>query len=96
MHPFFVHAGRATWGWGEDSNIVRAKEMGFAGAGVASKRRPMRVLLHVESSQRDHMTDLRLAVEVAWRTPNAERLELAVPSRGASTKRVSVVAVERR
>jgi hypothetical protein len=93
VYPLFARAGRATWGAAADTNIVAAAERAFAGAGVASKRGPQHALLHVESSERDYMNDLRLASEVAWRTPNLKRLELVASARGASVKRVSVVAV---
>jgi hypothetical protein len=96
VYPFFVRAGRTRWGWAVDANVITATGAALAKAGVVSRRGEKRIQLHVESSERDHMTDLRLAAEVAWRTPNVARLELAVSARGASAKRVSVVAVEGR
>jgi hypothetical protein len=89
VYPFFARAGRATWGAAADKNIVAAAERAFAGLGTASKRAP----LHVESAERDYMNDLRLAAEVAWRTPNLKRVELVASARGASAKSVSVVMV---
>jgi hypothetical protein len=93
IYPLFERAGRATWGCGEDANIVTAAEVALAGAGLGRTRRPKRVLLHVESTDRDYVTDLRLAAEAVRRRTNATDLVIAASVRGATEKRVSVVAV---
>jgi hypothetical protein len=93
-YPFFERGGLLTWGDAAGADIVEATGTALAGAAVRGRRRPRRLLLHVESVAREYMTDLRLAAEAVRRTANVERLELAVSVRPSSAKRVSVVAAE--
>jgi hypothetical protein len=91
-YPFFERGGLMTWGDGEDADLVGATEAALAGAGVRGSRRPRRILLHVESTQGEYITDLRLAAETVQRITNVGTLYFAASVRPLRVKRVSVVA----
>jgi hypothetical protein len=94
VYPFFQRGGLMTWGDAAGADIVQATGTALAGAAVRGKRRPNRVLLHVESTAKEYIADLRRAAETVRRAAGLERLELAASVRSSPEKRVSVVAAD--
>ncbi len=87
-----VAIGRAAWGDAADASVVTATAKALETADRDSDRHPKRVVLHVESSERDHLADLQLAAATAYRMMNVAKLALAASARRSSGRsRVSVI-----
>lgn len=92
MYPFFLRGGVMTYGVASDADAVTATTKALAAALGGGTRASKRILLHVDSTDGEYMTDLACAAQTVQRAARLDNLEIAASVRGLAVKRVSVLA----
>ena len=93
VYPFFCRARFLTYGDADADDATTAAAMAVAAAHRGNTACGVRVLLHVETTRSDLISDLEAATSVIGRAVRLEDLWVtASVSRGGARKRVSFVA----
>ena len=88
-YPFFAEGGLMSWGDAADVDVTSAARQAVA---CVDYGRRSSILLHVESTEDEHLADLRLASETVTQAEGVEIRGVSVSTRVGPVKRVSVIA----
>lgn len=92
LYPFFSRGGVMTYGVASDADAVTATTKALAAALSGGTRASKRILLHVDSTDGEYMTDLACAAQTVQRPARPDNVEIAASVRGLAVKSVSVLA----
>ena len=96
VYPFFVAGGQLACGAAEGDDVVAAAASALAEARLGEGARGARMLLHVETTQKDLMRDLDLASQEVHRALRLDDFWLTASVSGGPRKGISIVAAAAR
>lgn len=91
-YPFFVDGGLLGHGSAEGFDIPLATGLALEQARIGASSRMVRVLLHLDTTSEDMMTDYELAAETVTVSVELEELWMSASVGSTKQKRVSIVA----
>lgn len=96
VYPFFVRGGQLTCGVADGDDVLTAAALALAAARLGEATRGVRMLLHLETTRHDLLSDLALAAHAVRRAVQVDELwpTASVASGPRSRKRVSIVSCQ--